>query len=545
MNLDGCKLIAHDSDHWHIARPDGRPMRIARKALDPDTATMIDQHFACGGEVKGYDQGGMVEEDPTMPRTEYEIANGMPAGGGSALGTVPQLIDTLRAPQPQAHAPGMGDVRTAESALAQETPIAPPSSVLSMADAGAPLAPMPQSKTAPIAAPTAALPNAPAALARGEKEQRAGIVAEGQAQKQGYADQATEQARTAERLGAIDAETNRIMGERQAGAAQKIADYEATPIKADRAWATRGLSGQIQGAIAIILGGIGAGLTRGPNYALEIINRLTDEDIDAQKAELGKKHNALAAYMAETKNIEAARRYVRADALDRASFQIQAAASKMNSDVAQAAAQKAAGALTQAAAQARQEAVAREVHTRAEAQTTKLQADQFAAQNAAQNLMAKVGAGLTGGADLPPGATELLPEKMQQRLVPIPGRPNGYAIALTGDDAKEAKTTLAQLDRMNSAVTEYRALLKKGAKIGANSATAAALHSRLTTMLKDSEKLGALSKDDYKILNDRVPDIASWTSLDSRSAAKLDALDESMRQSKNNVFKIYLPGLRR
>lgn len=46
-------------------------------------------------------------------------------------------------------------------------------------------------------------------------------------------------------------------------------------------------------AIGLLLGGIGSGLTHGPNVALDFLNKNIDRDIEGQKAEMGKKENLL------------------------------------------------------------------------------------------------------------------------------------------------------------------------------------------------------------------------------------------------------------
>ncbi len=45
--------------------------------------------------------------------------------------------------------------------------------------------------------------------------------------------------------------------------------------------------------IGVVLGGIGAGMTHGPNLGLQVIQKAIDDDIDAQKADLGKKQSLL------------------------------------------------------------------------------------------------------------------------------------------------------------------------------------------------------------------------------------------------------------
>jgi len=59
-------------------------------------------------------------------------------------------------------------------------------------------------------------------------------------------------------------------------------------------------------SIALVLGGLGASLTKGPNIAYEMIEKEVERDIEAQKANIGKKQNLLSANMQKYGNINAA-----------------------------------------------------------------------------------------------------------------------------------------------------------------------------------------------------------------------------------------------
>lgn len=72
--------------------------------------------------------------------------------------------------------------------------------------------------------------------------------------------------------------------------ANKIATQE---IDANHYFTDIGTGGKIATAIALALGGIGAGLTKGPNLAYESLQKAIDRDIEAQKADLGKKQTLL------------------------------------------------------------------------------------------------------------------------------------------------------------------------------------------------------------------------------------------------------------
>lgn len=55
-----------------------------------------------------------------------------------------------------------------------------------------------------------------------------------------------------------------------------------------RLFAQASTGAKVASALGLVLGGIGAGLTGGENQALKMLNKLVDDDIDAQKANLGK-----------------------------------------------------------------------------------------------------------------------------------------------------------------------------------------------------------------------------------------------------------------
>lgn len=73
-------------------------------------------------------------------------------------------------------------------------------------------------------------------------------------------------------------------------------------IDPNRLWANASTGSKVSAAIGMILGGLGAGLTGGPNQALAVINRLVDQDIDAQKTELGKKQTLYSMNLQKTKD---------------------------------------------------------------------------------------------------------------------------------------------------------------------------------------------------------------------------------------------------
>ena len=81
-------------------------------------------------------------------------------------------------------------------------------------------------------------------------------------------------------------------------------------------------------AIGLILGGIGAGLTGGENVVLKQLNNYIEQDLFAQKAELGKKENLLSALTQKYGNVNQAMQAARIIIGDSISLQMKRVASK-------------------------------------------------------------------------------------------------------------------------------------------------------------------------------------------------------------------------
>lgn len=103
-------------------------------------------------------------------------------------------------------------------------------------------------------------------------------------------------------------------------------------------------------AIALALGGLGAGLTGGPNQALSFLNSQIDRDIDAQKAELGKKETLLSANLKRFGNLREATEMTRLMMVDQTKLLTDQIASRASGPMAQARAMQLKGQLEQQAA---------------------------------------------------------------------------------------------------------------------------------------------------------------------------------------------------
>jgi hypothetical protein len=74
---------------------------------------------------------------------------------------------------------------------------------------------------------------------------------------------------------------------------QSIMNNEIDP---GRYMANMGTVGKISTTLGLILGGIGAGMTGGPNLAYKALESAIDRDVESQKLDLNKKNNLLTAY---------------------------------------------------------------------------------------------------------------------------------------------------------------------------------------------------------------------------------------------------------
>jgi hypothetical protein len=101
-------------------------------------------------------------------------------------------------------------------------------------------------------------------------------------------------------LGEVTAESDRLR--------KDILDSKIDP---HRLWNSKGGGEQAMSLVGILLSGIGSGLTKQPNLALEVINKAIERDINAQTADLGKKENALASLHQKYGNLQMAQQALR------------------------------------------------------------------------------------------------------------------------------------------------------------------------------------------------------------------------------------------
>ncbi len=153
---------------------------------------------------------------------------------------------------------------------------------------------------------------------------------------------------------------------------------------------------RIASAIGLILGGIGSGLGHTPNMAAEMMNKAVDNDIEAQKMDLGKTNSLLNLNLQKYHNLNTAEAATRLQYNTVLQTQLQAAQNKATTNLAQAGLQMQLGQL-------------------------KMQAEQYKQQMALKGVEAQGLGYASGEGGLPegrePGALLLDPKYREKRVV--------------------------------------------------------------------------------------------------------------------------------
>lgn len=272
------KYLKEDDTAYVIQHPDGSHFKVAKKGLGKGVAAKIEAL-----KPKGYADGGEVELDDAEVMQPPEA---------------PMLEEPTFEPAP----------------MVTPTPMPSGFSVnkkVTAQDEGAPLEieeiknseqPMPVSPNgAPTPAPVAPNPMDQLGGAYAQQQQATKNIGaiESQRQKQLADDMAANQVKeqeSAKRLQALQTQFNTD----DAALRKDISEKKIDPNKL---WSSMGAANKIGMAISFILGGISQGMLKsGNNQAVTMFNKMVDDDIASQKAELGKKENLLSQNMAKFKD---------------------------------------------------------------------------------------------------------------------------------------------------------------------------------------------------------------------------------------------------
>lgn len=537
------KLVAEHDDHFIV--DDGKgPLKIAKLHLHHGTVEKIRQHFA---------EGGLVEDDPAVSM----IDTPQTGGSGSEIPTQAELLASRYAaedarnkaanlsqmhPDPRSLTDQLLDkIQMPEAAAARH---AAQAAAATPASEGVPellAAPDPNAATPPaIAAPapvTAPLVSAPPEITGGAKQEIAGVQQRAAAaQAEGNATAQTLDSLAQQRQ-ALATQFQQRLANNQAQADKVFDQIQAGRIDPNRLWNSQTTAGKVVSTISIILGGIGAGLTRGPNYALQVIDKATDQDIEAQKVELGKKENLLSHYMQQGNSLMAAHSLAKADLLDVASAQMQKTAAQYQGQKAAADAQIASGQLRQQAAVLRQQGTERELQ---------IKQGQLGLQQQMQQAQAlrELMKGISGGGGFDRRVLEMPAfEKFRERAVDLPDGTVGFATDKT--EADKAREGFAAVSTLKAKLGRFAELLKSGNPATTDRGTAESLRSDILAEMGHLHGLNRLSDKDLELFQNQVPALTDF--VKPMAAQKLRALGKSIDDKVWSLQQNYLsrPGARR
>lgn len=278
-----------------------------------------------GNALPNYAEGGAVE-DETQNALDYLDPNAEMSTVNNTVDVTPvnNVDEQIRASMNPGSAPGAFDA-------GQPPPMLTPQE---QAPVGPDMDPYAASGNAPATMPQPAVPEQPNMTMQGVNMQRQALQGEARA----IGAQGRQEAQVLHERQAAMQEMNNTYQQKAKEITDEVnaitADYKAGHIDPNHFYNSKSDSGKTMTAIGLILGGIGGALTGQENPALKFLNNQIDRDIDAQKMELGKKHNLLAALNQQMGNLKDATQMSRMVYADIFNDKLQEAAARSKDPIA-------------------------------------------------------------------------------------------------------------------------------------------------------------------------------------------------------------------
>src|SRR6266851_1726013 len=249
---------------------------------------------------------------------------------------------------------------------------------------------------------------------KAEKGQEAALQAQAAlATKQG-AVQAVLQHQSLEAQDAFNKSEDAKEASHQAELAQSIRDFKEGKINPNQLWEQSDFGSKASALIGIVLGGIGAAYTGGPNQALGVIQKQIDRNIDAQVKNKQNQESMINTLMRQGYDMRQARGVAEARMKDRLAGQMEAAASDFLGEKAQAAAQTTIAALRADSVQIKQKMRAEGLDSTLK--SLQIQSARFGIQN--QEFQRGATAQLLSGKPVDAYLMYYLSSEMQKRFGP-------------------------------------------------------------------------------------------------------------------------------
>lgn len=296
---------------------------------------------------------------------------------------------------------------------------------------------------------------------------------------------------------------------------QKLtADVQSAKIDPTRIYDNMTTGNRVLAGISILLGGLGQGLTGAKsNPAMDVINNAIDRDIDAQKANLGKKQNLLSINLAKMGDLRNALAATKMQMMTVANTQVQAQAMKAGSKSALAAAQMFQGQM--------------------DLEMSKLKYQIASAQAMEDKLNAPEGVSAKDAVKLP--------QELQDKMVQLPN--GNYMAAWNKESATEVKKKQGAMYPILSLVKEANEFMDKGGTLplSVRDAKADELRERIKIQLKNLYELGQLTKGDEAIINPLLPNLGDFFNAKARQT--VNSIQKQVNDQLNASYSAHVPGL--
>ncbi len=304
MQMGHFKKISEDDHHAVLKHPAGHEIKISKKGLSKELSKQLaglPMHMAEGGDVDNPDK---IYEDAMANDPVAVAPERAPAGLASDFGkhlrhgieNKVNLMKSVASPIIEGASDfyhgfvGDNEAPTPGSSAPQTVPSNPV--ITTPATQRAPQQQMPQMPKTDLKGMQGMM----GAVGQGIREEAAAEGALGRQQAAIIAP-VIEQAKSLNQL--QQEKTNHLLEQRDL----LKNDIANSRIDANHLISSKTDLGKISTAIGLILGGIGGALTGRENPAQKFLQSQIEQDIEAQKAELGRKENLLSANLSEFKNM--------------------------------------------------------------------------------------------------------------------------------------------------------------------------------------------------------------------------------------------------
>lgn len=483
------ELLHEDDDMYKLKHPNGKEVVIAKKALSDAFHQKVRSMFPIPKKMAF---GGYTVEGTDKLMAPFAG----PVEDGEEVMT-PATPDVQQSNQIGGELAGNGDI-----------PVTPtPSPVGNPKKVESPKTTMMEDLKALAGDQKKAIKDKGQAESDLAKEQEAATNVYGLDQKQSFNDHIARSAR-------FDSELQQMQ--------QDIMHQKIDP---HRLWNDASTGQKAAAGIGVMLAGIGAGLAGGPNQAIQMIDKMAERDIQAQKMELGKKNTLYSMNMQRFNNENAAYMATKIQMADAYKAQMAAAAAKANSKVAMANAQMAMGQIDQGMLPMKMELKKWEM---------------------GQDLLYGSG-GASNQAQAQRSAEMVLPKEDKERLIYVPGAKGGVkpVLAPTKEDAENFRKAEISNNELEEKLDNAIGFMKKHGTImnpySQAAGTAKTTLGGIKMSMSQLHGLNRLSDVDLEEFSKMLPEDLGQIRTE-QGIKQLEAVKKELIGKRNAAYSQYAPG---